>query len=90
MGDAAYLRAFTPGQLQALAYKSLRTHVYGFGFGLIFFGVECIVLGYLIFQTFARVIYPPLATRLFPAVMTPPFVAVSSLAPWFAPKKAWT
>ena len=48
LGDAAYLKAFTPEQLQALSYVSLRTHDYGFGFGLIFFGMECLVLGYLI------------------------------------------
>lgn len=48
LGNAAYLKAFTPQQLQALSYVSLRTHDYGFGFGLIFFGMECLVLGYLI------------------------------------------
>jgi hypothetical protein len=48
LGDAAYLKAFTPEQLQALSYVALRTHDYGFAFGLIFFGVECVVVGYLI------------------------------------------
>ncbi|MGA7615292.1 MAG: DUF4386 domain-containing protein [Thermoanaerobaculia bacterium] len=51
LGDAEYLRAFTPQQLQALAYVSLRTHDYGFGLGLIFFGMTCIALGYLIFRS---------------------------------------
>lgn len=51
LGDAEYLKAFTPQQLQALSYVSLRTHDYGFGFGLIFFGAECIVLGYLIIRS---------------------------------------
>ena len=108
LGDAAYLKAFTPQQLQALAYVSLRTHDYGFGFGLVFFGVECIVLGYLIFQSgylpkvlgilmqlagacyltnsFALILYPPLASRLFPSVMLPPFVAELSLALWLVLK----
>jgi hypothetical protein len=108
LGDATYLTAFTPQQLQALAYVSLRTHDYGFGFGLIFFGVECIVIGYLIFQSgylpkvlgilmafagasyltnsFALILYPTLASRLFPVIMLPPFVAESSLALWLVIK----
>lgn len=58
LGDAAYLKAFTPEQLQALSYVSLRTHDYGFGFGLIFFGMACLVLGYLIARSgyFPRVL----------------------------------
>src|SRR5689334_18566606 len=51
LGDARYLDAFTPQQLQALSYVSLRTHDYGFGFGLMFFGAECLVVGYLIFRS---------------------------------------
>ncbi len=47
-GDAAYLKAFTPEQLQALSYLSMRMDTHGFGFGLIFFGCGCLVLGYLI------------------------------------------
>jgi Domain of unknown function (DUF4386) len=38
LGDAEYLKAFTPEQLQALSYVSLRTHDNGFAVGLIFFG----------------------------------------------------
>jgi hypothetical protein len=51
LGDAEYLKAFTPPQLQALAYVSLKTHVHGFGLGLIFFGMTCIALGYLIIRS---------------------------------------
>src|SRR5207244_69066 len=51
LGDAEYLKAFTPQQLHTLSYVALRTHDYGFGFGLIFFGMTCIVLGYLIFRS---------------------------------------
>ncbi|HEX5124870.1 MAG TPA: DUF4386 domain-containing protein [Rhodanobacteraceae bacterium] len=47
-GDASYLRAFTPEQLQALSYLSMRMDSHGFGFGLIFFGCGCLVLGWLI------------------------------------------
>lgn len=48
LGDAEYLKAFTPQQLQALAYVSLRAHDHGFALGLIFFGMTCIASGYLI------------------------------------------
>ena len=51
LGDAAYLRAFTPEQLHALAYLSNRLHTYGFNISLIFFGFECLLLGYLIFKS---------------------------------------
>lgn len=51
LGDAPYLKAFTPEQLQALSYLAVRTHDYGFGFGLIFFGIECVVVGYLIVRS---------------------------------------
>jgi len=47
-GDAAYLKAFTPEQLEALSYLSMRMDSHGFGFGLIFFGCGCLVLGWLI------------------------------------------
>ena len=48
LADARYLKAFTPEQLQALSYLAIRLHDYGFAFGLIFFGFECLVVGYLI------------------------------------------
>lgn len=51
LGDAAYLKAFDPEQLQALAYVAVRTHSYGFGFGLVFFGVTCVIVGHLIFRS---------------------------------------
>lgn len=51
LGDAPSLKAFTPEQLQALSYVSIRTHDYGFGFGLIYFGVECVIVGYLIVRS---------------------------------------
>jgi hypothetical protein len=51
LGDAAYLKTFTPEQLQALSYVAIRTHDYGFAFGLIFFGVECVIVGYLIVRS---------------------------------------
>ena len=51
LGDARYLDAFTPQQREALSYVAVRTHAYGFGVGLIFFGATCIVLGSLIFRS---------------------------------------
>ncbi len=51
LGDADYLKAFTPAQLDALAYVSVRSHAHGFGVNLIFFGCMCVVVGYLIFRS---------------------------------------
>ncbi len=48
MTSAAYVNAFTPEQLNVIAMLSIRTHSAGFGIALIFFGVECVILGYLI------------------------------------------
>ena len=48
LDDMAYLKAFDPHQLDALAYLSVKAHGYGFGIGLIFFGCACLVIGYLI------------------------------------------
>jgi len=51
LGDAAYLKAFNPEQLQAMAYLAIRSDSYGFGVGLIFFGFALLALGYLIFKS---------------------------------------
>jgi hypothetical protein len=51
LGGSSYLKAFDPNQLQALASLSLALHEYGFGIGLIFFGVSCMVTGYLMFRS---------------------------------------
>lgn len=48
MSNAAYVNAFTPEQLNVMAMLSVRSHTAGFGIALIFFGVECVILGYLI------------------------------------------
>jgi Domain of unknown function (DUF4386) len=48
LGDATYLKAFDTAQLQAWSYIAVKTHDYGFGIGLIFFGFVCLVEGYLI------------------------------------------
>jgi hypothetical protein len=51
LGSADYLKAFDPNQLHALSYLSLKSQGYGFGISLVFFGCECLVLGYLIFRS---------------------------------------
>jgi hypothetical protein len=51
LGDAAYLKVFEPSQLHALAYLTIKSHGYGYGIALIFFGCQCIVLGYLILRS---------------------------------------
>jgi hypothetical protein len=51
LAHADYLKALDPQLLHALAYFSTRSHGHGFGIALVFFGVECVILGYLIFKS---------------------------------------
>jgi hypothetical protein len=51
LGNANYLQAFEPQQLQVLSYIFIRVDAYGSGIGLIFFGFTVLVLGYLIFRS---------------------------------------
>jgi hypothetical protein len=51
LGSAEYLKAFKPEQLYALASLAVKSHSYGFGVALIFFGCVCLLLGYLIFKS---------------------------------------
>jgi hypothetical protein len=51
LGKAGYLTAFEPAQLDAMATLAIRSHSYGFGVALIFFGCECLILGHLIFRS---------------------------------------
>jgi hypothetical protein len=51
MGDAAYLKEIDPASLQVLSYLFIKLHDYGFGVGLIFFGLVCLVEGRLIFKS---------------------------------------
>ena len=51
LGNADYLKVLEPNQLYTLTYLFIKLHDYGFGIGLIFFGFECLVLGYLIFRS---------------------------------------
>lgn len=51
LGSTPYLATFQPDQLHAMASLAVRMHTQGFGAALIFFGVECLILGYLIFRS---------------------------------------
>jgi hypothetical protein len=48
MSNAGYLSAVTPEQLSVMSMLSVRAHTYGFGIALVFFGVECVIIGHLI------------------------------------------
>jgi Domain of unknown function (DUF4386) len=89
LGGADYLKAFDPTQLQALAYLSLRLHGQGYGLSLIFFGVHCVLLGYLIYLSgyLPRIIGVLLVigglgylVNSFAEILAPPVAA--SLFPW--------
>lgn len=92
LGDASYRHAFTPEQLHVLAYLSNRSHTYGFNVSLIFFGFECLLLGYLIFKSLilpkalgilmqiAGVCY---LTNSFALLLAPTLVNIANLVPAF-------
>ena len=104
LGNAAYLKAFSPEQLYAMASLSLKSHGYGFGVSLLFFGCFCVVIGWVIFKSgflprtigvlmqiaglcyltdsFALILSPTLANRLFPAILLPAFVGEASFCLW--------
>ena len=108
LGNAGYLKAFPPEQLYAMASLAIKSHSYGFGVALIFFGCTCLILGYLIFKSgflpkalgvlmqiaglsyltdsFALILAPTFANRIFPAVLVPAFVGEASLCLWLLVK----
>lgn len=108
LGNAGYLKAFAPEQLYAMVSLSLRSHGYGFGVSLIFFGCFCLVIGYLIFRSgflpkaigilmqiaglcyltnsFALIVAPDFANRIFPAILLPAFVGEASFCLWLIAK----
>ena len=51
LGNADYLKAFEPEQLQILANLALKSHGISFNIALVFFGCTCLVNGYLIFRS---------------------------------------
>lgn len=48
LDSPAYASAFSPEQLQALSLHALEMHGYGYDLALLFFGLSCLVLGWLI------------------------------------------
>ena len=104
LGTAAYLKAFSPEQLYAMATLSLKSHGYGFGVSLLFFGCFCVVIGRVIYKSgflpkaigalmqiaglcyltdsFALILSPAFANRLFPAILLPAFVGEVSFGLW--------
>jgi hypothetical protein len=51
LGSEDYLKAAESYQLHAQMYLSIKLHDIGFGIGLIFFGITCLVNGYLIIRS---------------------------------------
>jgi hypothetical protein len=101
-------KVFEAHRLQALASLSLALHEYGFGIGLIFFGVRCLVVGYLIsrsgyfpkslgvlqaiaglcylINSFALLLAPALANKMFPAILFPAFIGELAMGVWLLVK----
>jgi hypothetical protein len=51
LGDKEYLNIFKQDQLAALSSMALEFQSQGYAIGLVFFGVYCMIIGYLIFKT---------------------------------------
>ena len=104
LGSAGYLKVFSSEQLYAMASLTLKSHGYGFGVSLLFFGCFCVVIGRVIYKSgflprtigvlmqiaglcyltdsFALILNPSFANRLFPAILLPAFVGEVSLCLW--------
>lgn len=51
--NSGVLAAFQQGQLQAMAFLFLELHKHGYDLGLVFFGVHCLVVGWLLVRSAA-------------------------------------
>ncbi|MFZ0314943.1 MAG: DUF4386 domain-containing protein [Candidatus Korobacteraceae bacterium] len=51
LGGAQYLSVFKTEQLQAMALMFLKLHGQGFDVAIVFFGLYCLLIGYLIFKS---------------------------------------
>jgi Domain of unknown function (DUF4386) len=85
LGDQAYLSAFTPGQLQALALVVLNSYGKAYNISLVFFAFQLLLIGYLTFRStflprwlgvlaalgvgWLAFLYPPLGLALSPYVI---------------------
>ncbi len=52
LSGANYLNVFEANQLNALSILFLKMHTYGYHIALIFFGIHCLILGYLILKSY--------------------------------------
>jgi hypothetical protein len=84
LGNAPFLNVFNAEQLQALSFVSLRLHGVGYNIGLVFFGIHCALVGYLIWKStfLPRVLGPLMAlagvcylVNSFAAFLAPAFKA---------------
>jgi len=51
LGGSSHLTSFSATQLESMSYLAIKIHGYGFAVGLIFFGVACVLRGYLMFKS---------------------------------------
>ena len=51
LGNAHYLAVFETTQLQALSLMSLKMHSHGYTIAGVFFGIYCVIVGYLAFMS---------------------------------------
>ena len=51
LGNDSYLNTFQQNQLASLSLLSLNIQSMGYAIGLVFFGFNCILIGYVIFKT---------------------------------------
>ncbi len=108
LGNAGYLKAFSPEQLNAMASLSAKLHVYGFGVALLALGPYFLVTGYLIFRSgylpktigvlyqiagvayltnsFALILAPHFADRVFAAIAGPALIGEASFCLWLLVK----
>ena len=92
LGGADYLKTFSPDQVSSLAMLSLKFYGYGGGVFMVFYGVACVLRGYLIFQSeyLPKVLGALLALaglgfviRNFALVLAPPYASDVLLLPMF-------
>ena len=51
LSNDAYLKTFEPNQLAALSQLSLNIQGVGYAIGLVFFGIYCLLVGYVVFKS---------------------------------------
>jgi hypothetical protein len=51
LSSASYAKAFEPRQLESLATLALKSHDVTFNITLVFFGISCVIEGYLIYKS---------------------------------------